>query len=181
MRRLQAREPAALRELFDREGRRALGVAYRVLGNSTDAEDAVQQAFEQIWERAARLDPEGGRIESLLMTIVNRRAIDLARARSRQPVSLPPDDQFLEVDEQAEALLDRVLDDLSLAELRTRLRAALDGLPPEQRAVVERAHLQGRTLQEIATEDHVALGTVKSRLRLGMSKLSQALRTRTLP
>jgi RNA polymerase sigma-70 factor (ECF subfamily) len=176
--RLQARDGAALRELFEREGRRALGLAYRVLGDHAAAEDAVQEAFAQLWERADRLDPAGGRIESLLMTIVYRRAIDMARVRRNGASPLPPPDMLPQVDERAAVMLDRVLDLLSSDGLRRKLRAALDGLPDEQRRVVELAYFQGLTLREIADRDGVPLGTVKSRVRLAMAKLTEAMRTR---
>jgi len=176
--RLQARDGTALRELFEREGRRALGLAYRVLGDQAAAEDAVQEAFTQLWERADRLDPAGGRIESLLMTMVYRRAIDRARARRNGAIPLPPLDTLPHVDEQATAVLDRVLDRLSSEGLRSRLRVALASLPEEQRLVVERAYYHGMTLREIAEQECVPLGTVKSRLRLAMEKLTAAMRVR---
>jgi RNA polymerase sigma-70 factor (ECF subfamily) len=176
--RLHAGDASALRELFEQEGRRALGLATRVLGERAAAEDAVQEAFAQLWERAPRIDPDGGRIESLLMTMVHRRAIDLARARRRRPGPLPAVELIPQVDDEAQALLDRVVEDLSSEGLRARLRAVLASLPPEQRAVVEQAHFEGMTLREIAEHEGVPLGTVKSRLRLGMTKLTEALRTR---
>ena len=178
--RLQARDGAALRELFEREGRRALGLAYRVLGDQAAAEDAVQEAFAQLWERADRLDPAGGRIESLLMTMVYRRAIDLARARRNGAITLPPPDMLPHVDEQAAAVLDRVVELLSSDGLRRKLRAALHALPEEQRVVVEHAYFEGLTLREIAERERLPLGTVKSRLRLAMEKLTAAMRTQTL-
>lgn len=179
--RLQARDPSALRELFEREGRRALGLAYRVLGDHAAAEDAVQEAFAQLWERADRLDPAGGRIESLLMTMVYRRAIDLARTRRNGAVALPPPDTLPHVDADAAAVLDRVLDLLSSDGLRRRLRAALGGLPEEQRRVVEHAYFDGMTLREIAESEQIPLGTVKSRLRLAMAKLGEAMRVQAIP
>jgi RNA polymerase sigma-70 factor (ECF subfamily) len=174
--RLQARDGSALRELYEREGRRAFALAYRVLGDHAAAEDAVQEAFAQLWERADRLDPAGGRVESLLMTGVHRRAIDLARARQRGPARLPDSELLSRVDDQATELLDRVVESLSSEGLRVRLRAALSELPAEQRLVVEQAHFEELTLREIAEREHLPLGTVKSRLRLGMARLAQALR-----
>lgn len=178
--RLQERDGSALRELFEQEGRRAFALAYRVLADHAAAEDAVQEAFAQIWERADRLDPAGGRIESLLMTVVHRRAIDLARARRRGPARLPDSELLSRVDDRAAAMLDRVVESISSEGLRVRLRAALSELPPEQRLVVERVHFEGLTLREIAERERLPLGTVKSRLRLGMARLTQALRAEVL-
>ncbi len=176
--RIHARDASALRELFEQEGRRALGLAYRVLGEQAAAEDAVQEAFTQLWERAARLDPAGGRIESLLMTMVHRRAIDLARRRSRAPRPLPSVELLPHVDEEAQAVLDHVVEAVSSEGLRAQLRGMLGALPDEQRRVVEQVHYDGLTLREIAEREGVPLGTVKSRLRLAMTKLTEAMRTR---
>jgi RNA polymerase sigma-70 factor (ECF subfamily) len=176
--RLQGRDPSALRELFEQEGRRALGLALRVLGDEVAAEDAVQEAFAQLWERADRLATEG-RIESLLMTMVYRRAIDLVRARRNQ-AELPHPDMLPLIDEGATLLLDRVVEELSTEGLRLRMHAALRALPAEQRTVVEQAYFGGLTLREIAERGGLPLGTVKSRMRLGMEKLGEVMRTRAL-
>jgi RNA polymerase sigma-70 factor (ECF subfamily) len=177
--RLRAHDPAALRELFQQEGRRALALALRVLGDAAAAEDAVQEAFLQLWEHADRVEPAGGRIESLLMTIVHRRAIDQARRRQRGATSLPDPELLEQIDEQATAMLDRVEEGLSVAGLRSELRAVLDGLPREQRLVVDQSYLQQRTLRQIAEREGLPLGTVKSRLRLAMTKLTEAMRRRS--
>ena len=178
--RLRARDEAALRELFGQEEKRAFALAFRVVGDAAAAEDAVQEAFAQLWERAERIDPAGGRIESLLMTIVHRRAIDQARRRQRGATRLPDPELLDQVDEQAAAMLERVEDSLSAAGLRSELRAALAALPPEQRAVVNQTYLGECTLREIAERAGLPLGTVKSRLRLAMAKLSESLLTRAL-
>ena len=173
--RLHAGDASALSELFDAEGRRALGLAFRVLGDHASAEDAVQEAFTQLWERAATLDPNGGRIESLLMTMVYRRAIDAARRRGKRLATLPHPDLLPHIDEQATEMLNRVVDQLSSDALRRRLREELARLPAEQRAVVEHAYFDGLALREIAERVGVPLGTVKSRLRLAMGKLTEAM------
>jgi RNA polymerase sigma-70 factor (ECF subfamily) len=176
--RLRARDATALRELYQREGKRAFALALRVIGDAAAAEDAVQEAFAQLWERASRIDPEGGRIESLLMTVVHRRAIDHVRRRERGAVQLPDPELLEEIDEQAAAMLERVEDDISLFGLRAELKAALDSLPVEQRLIVDQAYFSHRTLREIAERERLPLGTVKSRLRLAMSKLSESMRSK---
>jgi RNA polymerase sigma-70 factor (ECF subfamily) len=111
------------------------------------------------------------------MTIVHRRALDQVRSRARHLRPLVETDELLQVDEEATELLDRVVEQVSSEGLRVRLRAALDALPQEQRAVVELGHFGGLSLPEIAAREGVPLGTVKSRLRLAMQKLSEALKT----
>ncbi|MEZ4503487.1 MAG: sigma-70 family RNA polymerase sigma factor [Dehalococcoidia bacterium] len=180
--RLRARQPAALAELYRLHRRRAFGLAYRVLGDGAAAEDAVQNAFLSLWERAPRLDPRGGRVESLLMTIVHRRAVDLARARARdqrQQLAAPPDDPEVSahlqqvVDEAAAEEFAQVADDREA--LRARMHDALATLPWEQRQVVELAYFDGLTYAAVAEQLALPPGTVKSRLRLAMQKLRAAM------
>lgn len=174
--RLRAGDESALRELFQREEKRALALAYRIVGDRATAEDAVQEAFAQLWERAAQLDPDGGRIESLLMTIVHRRAIDLVRRAGRRAGNQPDPELLEQVDEQATAMLDRVEETLSTARLRTELRTAMERLPEDQRAILQHVYFAGRSLREAAELEGLPLGTAKSRLRLAMAKLSTSLR-----
>jgi RNA polymerase sigma-70 factor (ECF subfamily) len=166
-------------ELFGREEKRAFALAYRVVGDTAAAEDAVQEAFAQLWERASQLKPDGGRIESLLMTIVHRRAIDQVRKLGRTAHTMPDPDLLERIDEHATEMLERVEDSLSTAALRTELRAAVAALPLEQRTILDHAYFRHRTLKEIAELESLPLGTVKSRLRLAMEKLSKTLRERT--
>lgn len=174
--RLQQGDPAAFQELFQRERRRAFALAMRVVGDASLAEEAVQEAFAQIWERAEKIRSDGGKIESLLMTIVRRRAVDVARRRRRSGEPLPDPDLLYEIDERASRMLERVEDNLSSEGLRAALKAALLALPSDQRRIVTLAYLGDRSLREIAEREGLPLGTVKSRLRLGMTKLTEAMR-----
>ncbi|MEZ4553317.1 MAG: RNA polymerase sigma factor [Dehalococcoidia bacterium] len=178
--RLRAGDASALEELFERDGGPAFRLAYRVLRDAAAAEDAVQEAFAQLWERAPGLNTSGS-LRSLLMTIVHRRALDQVRRRRRAPATPVDAEALSRVDEQAAEVLERLLDHLSSEGLRSRLRSALLALPPEQRAVIELGHGAGLTLPEIAAREGVALGTVKSRLRLAMAKLSLALKDEARP
>ena len=174
--RLKDGDPTALRELYQQEERRAFALAYRVVGDAAAAEDAVQEAFAQLWERSGKLSVEGGRIESLLMTIVRRRAVDLVRRRGRMEKPLPDPDLLEQIDERATALLDSVEDHLTTAGLRSALKAALASLPAEQRVIVNHAYFGHLKLREIAEREGLPLGTVKSRLRLGMAKLTETMK-----
>jgi len=178
--RLRAGDASALEELFERDGGPAFRLAYRVLRDASGAEDAVQEAFAQLWERASSLSATGS-LRSLLLTMVHRRALDQVRRRRRLPAIAAEGEALLRVDEQAADLLERVIEDVSSEALRLRLRTALLALPPEQRAVIELGHSHGLSLAEIAAREGVPLGTVKSRLRLAMQKLSLALRDEVRP
>ncbi len=131
----------------------------------------MQEAFTQLWERAGQLSVDGGRIESLLM-VVRRRAVDHARRRQRTDKPLPDPELLQQIDERATDLLDYVEERLTTAGLRSELNAALAGLPLEQREIVNNVYFGGLTLREVAEREALPLGTVKSRLRLAMTKLT---------
>lgn len=173
--RLRNGEPAALGELYDLVGRRAFGLARRVLGDPAAAEDAVQEAFAQLWEQAPRLALEG-RIDSLVMTMVHRRAVDMVRRRRGGSATLDASAVLAQIDERAEAVFEHVLDALSEASLRASLRASLDALPEPQRRVVQGVYFEALTLREVAAREQIPVGTAKSRLRLAMAKLTEAVK-----
>ncbi|MGE3857976.1 MAG: RNA polymerase sigma factor [Dehalococcoidia bacterium] len=174
--RLREGDAEALAELYDAVGQRAFALARRVLGDRDAAEDAVHEAFAQLWERAPSLQPDG-RIDSLVMTMVHRRAIDAVRRRRGARVTQMDAGYLAQIDERAEAALDDVVTAISEASLRARLRELLAGLPEEQRLVVRSVYFESLTLRETAERNEIPLGTVKSRLRLAMARLGSALRT----
>jgi RNA polymerase sigma-70 factor (ECF subfamily) len=155
--------------LYDRLSRQAFGLAYRMLGDAQLAEDVVQDAFLSIWRAAERADASRGRLQSYVLTVVHRRAIDVIRSRKANVTQIGNDqpdirDNKTDVAETVAMVLDA-----------QAVRSALGGLPDEQRRVVEMAYFQGLTHVEIAEELALPLGTVKSRLRLGLDKIRAAL------
>ncbi|MGE0135524.1 MAG: RNA polymerase sigma factor [Dehalococcoidia bacterium] len=167
---LRARDPRALEALYDQYGRRAFGLAYRVLGSGEAAEDAVQEAFIALWNQVDRLDGARGQVGSLLMTIVHRRSIDLLRRqRGLAARSFAPD--FDVADPAAADVLAAVADSMTL----DAVRAALAALPAEQQRIIGLAYFEGMTQTEIAEREGLPVGTVKSRLRLGLTRLRSEL------
>jgi RNA polymerase sigma-70 factor (ECF subfamily) len=166
---LRARDPSALEALYDKYGRRAFGLAFKVLGEGASAEDAVQEAFLTLWRQADRLDPARGRVGALLLTVVYRRAIDLLRERRGQ---LPLTESIADLLPN----LAQEVDWTSAALNREAVYRALERLPHDQRQAVELAFFQGLTHVEVAETLGLPLGTVKSRLRLGMEKLRALLK-----
>jgi RNA polymerase sigma-70 factor (ECF subfamily) len=166
--RIKARDPEAMGALYDSYGRRAFGFAYRLVGDYGVAEDLVQDAFLAIWQHADRLDPSRGRLITLLLTIVHHKAIDLVRKqRGRGPV---PDPSLL-----AAELPDTA--DLAVESLdRDAVREALAELPQEQRRTLQLAYFAGYSHKDIASATRAPLGTVKSRLRIGLQHLRLILR-----
>jgi RNA polymerase sigma-70 factor (ECF subfamily) len=174
--RVRAGDPIALGDLYQRVQPRAFLLARRIVGDAALAEDAVQEAFTQLWAQSGQISPEGGRLDSLVMTIVHRRAIDLVRRRGRKETRLPDPELLHPIDERATATLDRVEETLTSEGLRSQLNQALSSLPPEQARIVRFAYAKELTLREIAEQEKLPLGTVKSRLRLAMAKLTASMR-----
>ncbi|TMF93937.1 MAG: sigma-70 family RNA polymerase sigma factor [Chloroflexi bacterium] len=174
--RLAAGNHEALAELYDRYAGLAYGVAIRVLGDPGRAEDAVQDAFMNIWNRAASFDTNRGSLRAWLLTSVRNRCIDYLRGRGaheRQERELQP--------EAAYALsASDPWRDVALSLERTAVRDAVASLPQEQRQVVEMAYFGGYTHTEIAEMARLPLGTVKGRMRLALEKMGSYLRGRGL-
>jgi RNA polymerase sigma-70 factor (ECF subfamily) len=169
--RIADRDATALRALYDRHGRVAFALAYRVTGNAQAAEEVVQDAFEIAWTRAATFDTgRGGNVRGWLLTITHRRAIDsLRREQSRAPGRVALDDV------EHRLSTPDAWGEVSSTLLAERVQAAMADLPPDQRRSVELAYFEGLTHGEIAAREDTPLGTVKGRLRLGLRKLSESL------
>ncbi len=165
---IQRRDEAALAELYDRHGRLAFGLAYRILGERGVAEDVVQEAFLAVWRRAGSYHPERGNARSWLMAIVHNAAIDRRRGRyKRELTDVGLDDIAFRLETDAEDTFAIVAQGIAAEEVR----AAVATLPAEQRQAIELAYFGGLTHQEIAERTAAPLGTVKSRMRLGLHKL----------
>ena len=172
---MQAGDRNAVAVLYDRYGSAAYGLAYRITGDATMAEDAVQDAFVSVWLQAGRFDPGRGQVRSWLLTIVHHKAIDAVRRRSgRAERALP---------EGPEQFVASHGDPVALAEWSmeaTAVREAMQRIPDDQRRTIEMAYFQGLTHVEIAQVMDVPPGTVKSRLRIGLEKMRDHLRPMVL-
>jgi RNA polymerase sigma-70 factor (ECF subfamily) len=160
--------------LYDRLSRRAFGLAYRIVGDGPAAEDVVQEAFLSLWRSAERIDTARGRLQSYVLTIVHRRAIDVLRARNGMPERQLPEEAASILPAEGD-FTERVATAVDGAVVRD----ALSGLPEDQRRVVDMAFYQGLTHTEIADRLSVPLGTVKSRMRLALDKLRGTLGAET--
>jgi RNA polymerase sigma factor (sigma-70 family) len=153
----------ALGELYDRFGRVAYGLAYKILQDATLAEDAVQEAFLQIWRGAGSYRPERAKASTWLLTFVHRRAVDLVRreqARRTSPVVDDPQGSDPGADEAAVTRSRREI-----------VQDALRRLPAEQREPIELAYYAGLTQSELAERLGQPLGTIKSRMFAGLQRL----------
>lgn len=161
LRRLANGDHAALGEFYDLYAGLAHGLAVRILRDASEAEDVVQEVFMQVWRQAVRYDPGRGSPVSWVCTMARTRALDRRRRRvSRRE----------ERSEAAPPTSTSPSPDITLA-----VRAALGSLSGEQRRAVELAYFEGLTQSEIAQRLDEPLGTVKTRIRTGMTRLREAL------
>jgi RNA polymerase sigma-70 factor (ECF subfamily) len=156
----------ALLALYDRHGRVAYGLAYRILGEAGAAEEAVQDAYLRVWRRAETFDSSRGGVRSWLLTIVHHCAIDLHRRRASAPPVVAGLDEIAERQAVPDAW-----SEVSERLESEQVRGAVATLPSDQRRAIEMAYFDGLTHREIADRDGLPLGTVKGRLRLGLRRL----------
>lgn len=163
-------EPA-LAALYDRHGRVAYGLAFRVLRDDRLAEDAVQDAFMSVWRTAAGFRAERGKASTWILTLVHRRAVDIVRREQRRRTELLADDAH-------ETLADERASTEEAAWLRferERVADALAQLPDQQREAIELAYYGGYSQSELAERLGVPLGTIKSRMFAGLARLRELL------
>jgi RNA polymerase sigma-70 factor, ECF subfamily len=167
----------AVGRLYDRYGAVLYAVAYRIVGQRADAEEVVIEAFAQAWRDAPRFEAGRGSVAGWLTMIARSRALDLVRARSRReritasaaadrPETSPAMGDFRPDPARA----------LDHDERRRQVEQALTLLSPPQRQAIELAYFEGLSQSEIAERLQEPLGTVKTRVRLGMQKLRESLR-----
>jgi RNA polymerase sigma-70 factor (ECF subfamily) len=160
-------EQSALAELYDRYGRTAYGLALRVLRDQTLAEDAVQEAFLTIWRTASRFVPERGKASTWILTLVHRRAVDAVRHEQRRRAD--------SLERTAEPVVEGVEEDAWLRLQRERVQEALRNLPDAQREALELAYYGGFSQSELAERLGQPLGTIKSRMFTGLSRMRELL------
>lgn len=163
--RVAAGDRAAFTDFYDRHAARVLGLLVRMIGDRASAEDVLQETFWRAWSRASQYDPTRASAAVWISLIARSRAIDLLRRRPRAATlgesfdAATPDDT-LQVDAR---------------EQRSGARRALDQLPHEQRQAILLAFFGGLTHEQIAAKEQQPLGTVKTRIRLGMKRLRDIL------
>ena len=161
-------DDVALAELYDRYGRAAYGLAARVLRDDSLAEDAVQEAFLAVWRGADRFMPERGKASTWVLTLVHRRAVDLVRREERRRAEPLPETEEI-------AAVGSAADDAMLRLERERVQGALRRLPDTQREAIELAYYGGFTQSELAERLGEPLGTIKSRMFAGLTRLRELL------
>jgi RNA polymerase sigma-70 factor (ECF subfamily) len=159
----------ALAELYDRVGRIAYGLALRVLRDERHAEDAVQEAFLAVWRTAAAFRPERAKASTWILTLVHRRAVDLVRREERRRAEPLAEDTVARS-------VDAATDEAAWLRFeRERVQEALRSLPDAQREALELAYYGGFSQAQLAERLGVPLGTIKSRMFAGLSRLRELL------
>jgi RNA polymerase sigma-70 factor (ECF subfamily) len=171
MQRVAASDEAAIDALYARFGVLVYQSARQVLGTRPETEDAVQEVFVRLWRTADRFDPHRAKLVTWVMLITRRHLIDRLRRQSARPDRVHLDESRIEAGEGGAWSGQQGLSEAH--EGRERLRKQLDRLPELQRAVIERAYLQGFSLREIAEQLDAPLGTIKSALSRGLAKLRE--------
>jgi RNA polymerase sigma-70 factor, ECF subfamily len=171
MARFQDGDARAFEVIFDRHAAVAFSLAYRICGRRGIAEDIVQESFLSLWRSGARYDPTRGSVRSWILSTVHNRAIDSFRKERLTTTRTAGDEGLAErmpAPQRTEVEIERRDD-------ARQVRAALTTLPEEQRRVIELAYFGGFSHTQIAEMLGLPAGTVKGRMRLGLTKMRLAL------
>jgi RNA polymerase sigma-70 factor, ECF subfamily len=163
---------SALSELYDRYARTIYAVAWKSLNSVEDCEEVVLEVFAQVWKIADRFDVNKGSVEQWIFTLARSRILDRLRKLQR----LRKVNAAIASEKEIEFATTSVnpIEAIEIVERRQQVLTALSQIPPAQRQVIEMVYYQGLTHTEIAAATGLSLGTVKTRLRLGLNKLKVA-------
>ena len=175
MKAITRHQPKALNEFFSRHGHRIKSVIGSVVHEEGDADDVLQEILIQVWRESGRYSPKAGKLLGWVVTLARRRAID--RLRRKQAYCRAKERYEAYLDRQPEAAIaPTTFDEISRSDLQSYLRRRLKRLPRQQQRAIELSFFKGLSHREIAAVTHAPLGTVKTRLELGLQKLTQSLR-----
>ena len=172
LKRIAQQDQSALAQLYQRYARVIYAVAFKSLGSVEESEEIVLDVFSQVWRTAERYDATKGRVDTWLFMMTRSRILDRLRSLQR---AAKTENASVEAEIQSIKVSVDPVEDVLTRERRTQVLAALSQLPDEQRLVIELAYYQGLTQSEIAAQIGLSLGTVKTRIRLGLNKLRATL------
>jgi RNA polymerase sigma-70 factor (ECF subfamily) len=172
-------DQTAFSALYDRLSRPLYSFALRMLGDAADAQEALQDVFLQIWSRAGTYDPEQSSVFSWTVLLTRSRVVDRLRARGRRlrVVAASTEDEETRAKVADASTAESAADTAEKMDEAMRVRLVLSNLPPEQREAIELAFFEHLTHHEIAAQLKQPVGTIKARIRRGLLKLRQRLRT----
>ncbi len=171
VRRIAEQDQTALTLLYDRYARIIHAIAYRILKSSEESEEIVLDVFTQVWRSAKSYSSQKGRVDTWLFMITRSRSLDRLRSHARfhKVVAVAENELILK------SLVDSPEEDALIQERIGYVKSCLESLPQEQKLVLEMAYFGGLSHSEIAMETGISLGTVKTRIRLGLKKLREAI------
>jgi len=172
---IQSGDADALSQLYDRYSGIMKALILRIIHNETEADDLLQEVFMEIWNQAKNFSAEKGKPLGWMVTLTRRRAIDALRkkqayARAEERLQAEPERQPLAWVENATEK------DIEAGDTRVLMAKVINSLPEAQQQVIELAFFQGMSQREIAFHTNVPLGTVKTRLELGLKKIYDRLK-----
>ena len=172
---IQSGDADALSQLYDRYSGIMKALILRIIHNETEADDLLQEVFMEIWNQAKNFSAEKGKALGWMVTLTRRRAIDALRkkqayARAEERLQAEPERQPLAWVENATEK------DIEAGDTRVLMAKVINSLPEAQQQVIELAFFQGMSQREIAFHTNVPLGTVKTRLELGLKKIYEGLK-----
>ncbi len=167
LKRLAKGESWAMAVLYDRYARLVFSLALRILNDRAACEEVVQEVFVKVWRRAGEYDPGRGKFSSWLGSIAHHHAIDELRRRRARPTAAEDEDAAADIAADGPVPFQVAVQSIE----HERILHALECIPAEQRQPIELAYFEGYTQQEISQKLAEPLGTVKTRMRLGMIKL----------
>ncbi|MHA3775674.1 sigma-70 family RNA polymerase sigma factor [Verrucomicrobiota bacterium sgz303538] len=172
---IQERDPEALSALFDRYSSVLKALVMRIIHNEAEAEDLLMEIYMEIWHHAPNYSPEKGKPLGWMVTLTRRRAID--RLRKRQSYARAEERFQHETEAQPDAWVNNTVDnDIERHDLHEVLERIIASLPPAQQQAIDLAFYKGMSQREIAAYTNIPLGTIKTRLELGLKKIADGLK-----
>src|SRR5213083_578044 len=173
MRGIQAEDPDALSQLYDRYNGILKALILRVVHNEAEADDLLQEIFMEIWKQAKNFSPDKGKPLGWMVTLARRRAID--GLRKKQAYARAEERLQAETEQQSDAWAhNATTEEISLSDTRVLVRRVINTLPVAQQEAINLAFFSGMSQREIAAKTNTPLGTVKTRLELGLKKIYDA-------
>ncbi len=175
MLRIQDEDPEALSLLYDRYSGIVKALILRVIHNDAEADDLLQEIFMEIWNQAKNFSAQKGKPLGWMVTLARRRAID--GLRKKQAYARAEERLQGETEQQPDAWVQNTTEaEITMGDRRVIIRRVIESLPPPQQEAVELAFFRGMSQREIAAKTNTPLGTVKTRLELGLKKIYDGLK-----
>jgi RNA polymerase sigma-70 factor (ECF subfamily) len=172
---IQAEDPEALSQLYDRYNGIIKALILRVIHNEAEADDLLQEIFMEIWNQAKNFSPQKGKPLGWMVTLARRRAID--GLRKKQAYARAGERLQTETEQQPDAWVHNATEEeITFGDTRVLVRQVIDTLPVAQQEAINLAFFRGMSQREIAAQTNTPLGTVKTRLELGLKKIYDGLK-----